>query len=883
MKQMKKVISVLIAICMLVSTIPANVFAAGQKQEGYFIFDGGERQLPSIITSGEEFSMFALDADGNPILKESNEVRWIDRLADLPEYSMEFYDWLAENSDGDGTEDALINPTTGVDLEKDNQTYVHPVTTVTGLETEYYVDQDANSEDIKEAVEQALLEDVYSEIEKVDPYIFNAFYAFDRDYPEVFWLSGESESHYGINYTYDTVPDEEGKGTITYEVIFYFVLLIRENFDIRTPKYRSYTTIYNAIEDRDNWVTNICAGASGSYEEKTRYFNEWLTNNNCYNTSISQDDIDSDSWECLSALEGNEGSEGPVCEGYARAFKVLCDEATIPCVLVDGEALGEPHMWNYVQMDDGKWYAADVTWNDPSVPEVTGKVSGHENEDYFLVGSTTNIESDNMTFEESHVVKNVIVDGGTAFTNGPVLEKEAYIPHEHGSMQKVEGYESTCVEEGQKTYYVCECGQWFEDEEGTVLIEDHDSVILPLAEHDYKTATAEPTCTEEGYTLHTCSVCNDSFIDNYVDPTGHTFSEWSETKAPTCMEKGEETRSCACGEVQTRELEVLDHLYNSEPEFIWADDSRTCKAIFECAYECGVDFETDCTMTAESTDATCTVAGTVKYTATCTMGDVTYSENHSVTNATLDHEYEPVYDWSDDKTMCVATFKCARCEKFDEIKCNVTVEEVEKGIEYTASCTFDGKEYKDTILEIILPFTDVKDTSWYYEAVKYVYENDIMNGLTETTFGPNETLDRAMFATILYRLSGSPEVEFKEIFTDVKDGRYYSDAVIWAYENEIVTGYGNDTFGPADKITREQMVVMMYRYAKLMEYDLGEMAEYDHFPDADKVSNFAKEAMKWAIGNEIINGKANGDEVLLDPQGNALRAECAAIIMRFAK
>lgn len=142
--------------------------------------------------------------------------------------------------------------------------------------------------------------------------------------------------------------------------------------------------------------------------------------------------------ECISALSGNTGSLGPVCEGYARVFKVLCDKMGIPCVLVDGYALnsptssGEAHMWNYVQVG-GAWYAVDVTWNDPTVSGKSDRVSGYEREDYFLVGSETEIAG--MPFITSHPVSNTVSSGGVAFTNGPELSKDKYdasaAAHEH--------------------------------------------------------------------------------------------------------------------------------------------------------------------------------------------------------------------------------------------------------------------------------------------------------------------------------------------------------------------------------------------------------------------------------------------------------------------
>ena len=179
-----------------------------------------------------------------------------------------------------------------------------------------------------------------------------------------------------------------------------------------------------------------------------------------------------------------------------------------------------------------------------------------------------------------------------------------------------------------------------------------------------------------------------------------------------------------------------------------------------------------------------------------------------------------------------------------------------------------------------LPFHDVGSIDWFYESVKYVYDNGLMTGLNETTFGPYENLARAQFAVILHRMNGSPDMEYTNKFPDVADNQWYTDAILWANEASVVGGY-TDTgkFGPGDNINREQMAVMMYRYANYLGYDTSARADISKYTDAGNVNEFAKEAMSWAVGEGIITGKYN--ETQLDPQGNASRAECATIIMRF--
>lgn len=181
-----------------------------------------------------------------------------------------------------------------------------------------------------------------------------------------------------------------------------------------------------------------------------------------------------------------------------------------------------------------------------------------------------------------------------------------------------------------------------------------------------------------------------------------------------------------------------------------------------------------------------------------------------------------------------------------------------------------------------LPFTDVPSDAWFYDSVKYVYDNGLMTGLNDTTFGPAESLARAQFAVILHRMNGEPKVEYSNRFLDVPDNQWFTDAILWANDIGVVNGY-TDTglFGTSDMINREQMAVMMYRYANYMKYDTSQKADFSKFQDADSVNQFAREAMEWAVGSGIITGTDGGTKI--NPQGNANRAECATIIMRFCE
>ena len=210
-----------------------------------------------------------------------------------------------------------------------------------------------------------------------------------------------------------------------------------------------------------------------------------------------------------------------------------------------------------------------------------------------------------------------------------------------------------------------------------------------------------------------------------------------------------------------------------------------------------------------------------------------------------------------------------------------TKDDGELVITYTPTENWDGA---DVFISCMsgntddFPFYDVKKQDWYYSAIDYASDNGLVDGITDTTFVPNQSLTRAQFATIMYRMNGSPEVTYTAKFPDVPEGYWFTDAVMWASSIGVVEGYGNGCFGTNDNITREQMAVMMHRYGTACGYNVSKQAEIDSFADAGTVSGYAYEAVKWTVGNGIIQGKLGNK---LDPQGNASRAEGAAIIMRF--
>ena len=189
---------------------------------------------------------------------------------------------------------------------------------------------------------------------------------------------------------------------------------------------------------------------------------------------------------------------------------------------------------------------------------------------------------------------------------------------------------------------------------------------------------------------------------------------------------------------------------------------------------------------------------------------------------------------------------------------------------------------KDTVLiSRGIPFTDVASWDWYLDAVKYVYNNGMIKGLNDYTFGPNNKLTRGMIVTILYRMEGSPTVSGTSGFSDVKETEYYAKAVKWAKDKKIVSGYSGTTkFGPNDNILRQDLAGILRNYAKYKGKNVNVTSDLTKFKDYKKVDSYANASMQWAVGKKVMNGNKDGT---LNPKGNASRAEAAAMLKNYCE
>ena len=215
------------------------------------------------------------------------------------------------------------------------------------------------------------------------------------------------------------------------------------------------------------------------------------------------------------------------------------------------------------------------------------------------------------------------------------------------------------------------------------------------------------------------------------------------------------------------------------------------------------------------------------------------------------------------------TFRMANCD----VTVTVTFKEEGKTTEDT-----DKEEDKDDEETTELNFTDVKESDWFFKGVEYVVDKGIMSGVSENEFAPSGKLTRAMLVQMLYNMESRPACDAENAFMDVPVGQWYTDAVIWANDAKIVSGMGEGLFAPNMEITREQMVAMLYNYAKYKGYDVTASADLSAFADTASVSAWAQPAMQWAVAEGYISGMGDSQ---LAPQGTATRAEIASVIMRF--
>ena len=396
----------------------------------------------------------------------------------------------------------------------------------------------------------------------------------------------------------------------------------------------------------------------------------------------------------------------------------------------------------------------------------------------------------------------------------------------------------------------------------------------------------------------------------------HKWGEWIVTKEATNTEEGQKEHICqTCGEIEEEVIPILgkqaqviegtDHYIKTYGDSNFNLDCILTKGNGVLSYTSdnekvvSVDAKgTASVIGAGTASITVTAAGTDEYVKTEKVIAVTVNKAEQKFNITYNTDILSVgqtLSIKAESSTGLITYESADV-RIANVDNQGVITAKAKGVVQIAVKSAGNNNYQEAVKHVSITvkenepvnppeersFVDVQEGAWYYEYVRYNYMAGIMTGKDDAHFAPDENLARAQFAVILHRMNDEPAVTYTEVFPDVSDDVWYTNAILWANNIGVVTGYSNTgCFGPADNINREQMAVMMYRYANYKGYDTGNKADFNNFSDADRVSAYAEEAMRWAVGNKIISGKNNG--TLLDPQGNATRAECATIIMRFTE
>ena len=341
--------------------------------------------------------------------------------------------------------------------------------------------------------------------------------------------------------------------------------------------------------------------------------------------------------------------------------------------------------------------------------------------------------------------------------------------------------------------------------------------------HSYKDVVTAPTCTEKGYTTHTCA-CGKSYVDTYTDALGHAWDSGKVTKEPTETETGTKTFTCTrCGETKTETIPKLTHEHNYN---------------------------------AVVTAPTCTENGYTTH--TCACGD-----------------------------SYVDTYVDALGHAWDNGKVTKPATETEDGVK-TFTCTRCGETKTEVIpatgiVDVTEMFTDVSH-SWADDGIQYCVTHQLMSGIGNDLFGPKLTTTRAQIVQILYNLEGEPKVSGTTPFTDLTQD-WYQDAILWAYQTGVVAGTSSTTFEPDLPVTREQIAVILMEYmTRVLKLErTWTPADLSIFPDAGSVSDWAKDAMADAVALGLISGASNGGQTYLEPQGSATREQVATILMEFCK
>ena len=415
---------------------------------------------------------------------------------------------------------------------------------------------------------------------------------------------------------------------------------------------------------------------------------------------------------------------------------------------------------------------------------------------------------------------------------------------------------------------------------GNVVI----SVTLP---EDFVNNTNDIYVQHKGYEYIAKVSGTDTYTATFTNPHGFspfTFSKTSQAKAKIGNQSYTSLQAAVDAAKDGETITLLNTLTDADLQVTVSGDSRTINFKNDTGAEKTLNINGGKLTIAHSQTAsyqyTASTGGTVvkRYDVTLAdtdNGSITATHKRASKNSTVTITATPDEGYVVDAVTVT--------EK-DGDKVEVTKKDDNKytfkmpASDVTVKATFKA-EQTEPEQPSGLPFTDVAKDAWYFPAVEYVFNNGLMNGTTATTFAPNVNLNRAMMAAVLYNMEGQPACDKNGLFSDVADGKWYTDAVNWAASNNIVSGMPDGTYAPDQALTREQMASILYRYAEYKGIDVSARADLSTFTDGTTVSPWAQDVVQWAVAEKLMSG--NGNE--LQPKGTASRAQVATVLMNYCE
>lgn len=509
-----------------------------------------------------------------------------------------------------------------------------------------------------------------------------------------------------------------------------------------------------------------------------------------------------------------------VCSGYATAYSELVRTAGIPCYIVASDKMD--HAWNLVYAD-GAWHHIDVTFDDPQYVGRTGT-------DYSLEGAVSHtyfMKSDAEMKSLGHH------DWFQEYTYSQLPAASVSNSYPNAVFRKKSDADGEPMAEASFSYHN---GDWYYLTNTSV--ENYGSGYISRSKLN---GEERITWVQEG-AFEFMQMVDGRFY--YADDRGiYTATIHSDLTPERIM--------TMVGSKNYRECVLTEFVAKG-------DGSIVCevKDVYSNKYY-KLNTTTAAREKAQLPKLVITNTPTINY----------YAQDNQLA---MDGKYSLRY--SDGSLLSV------RAEGVDTYDYDLSQEGV-----YNVEVFFRHEEIKAAYQVSVkkdFPIADVLATTenWQYNGIRYVYDKGYMNGVDAVHFWPNENLTRAMLAQILYNMEGTPEVAYQPVFTDVAQGAWYANAILWAYQKGIASGYDTGVFGAEDNITREQAAVMLKQYADMKEIDTTGRVDVSGYTDAALIHSWALDAISWANSSEVMSGKLGN---ILDPLGNATRAEMATMITNY--